>query len=105
LTNDLQDGFEHPTAVERTDERKSGALAGLIASAALAIGTIVAATAVSIGIARADGVGGLIENEGGLFLIALLLGVLFVCSTLSKAMTPKRPHSRQYHSRNYHSRH
>ena len=101
---DRMSGFEHPNAIERSAGRKISAVAGLIASAALAIGTIIAATVVSIGIARADGLATMLDNESGLFLIALLLGVLFIGATVCKAMTPKRPHSRSYHARNHHSR-
>lgn len=70
-------GFAHPTRRELRIERRSGALAGLIATAALAAGTAVAATVVSIGIARASAAGTLLENEGGVFAIALLLGLVF----------------------------
>ena len=39
---------------------------------------IVAVTVVSVGIARADVGGNVIDNESGLFAIALLLGLLFI---------------------------
>ncbi len=71
-------GFEHPTRRQLRDERRSGALAELIATAALALSTIVAATVVSIGIARASAAGALLENEGSVFAIALLLGLVFI---------------------------
>ena len=44
----------------------------------LALCTLVAVTVVSVGIARADVVGNVIDNESGLFAIALLLGLLFI---------------------------
>jgi hypothetical protein len=50
----------------------------LITSLALAMSTLVAATVVSVGIARADVAGNIIDNEGGVFAIALVLGLLFV---------------------------
>jgi uncharacterized membrane protein YphA (DoxX/SURF4 family) len=59
-------------------ERRRVALAALIASAALAVSTIVAATVVSVGIARAGAVDGVIDNEGSLFAVALVLGLLFI---------------------------
>ncbi len=59
-------------------ERGSVAIASLVASAVLALCTIVAATVVSVGIARANAADSVIDNEGGLFAIALLLGLLFI---------------------------
>ena len=55
-------------------ERRTVALAELVAIVALALSTIVAATVVSVGIARADVAGNVIDNEGSLFAVALLLG-------------------------------
>jgi hypothetical protein len=72
-----RNGFEHPTRSQVRNERRSGALAELIATAALALSTIVAATVVSIGIARASA-GALLENEGGIFAVSLLLGLVFI---------------------------
>ena len=60
------------------NERRTVALAELIATVALAFSTIVAATVVSVGIARADVAGNVIDNEGSLFAVALLLGLLFI---------------------------
>ena len=59
-------------------ERHRVALAALVTTATLALATIVAAMAVSVGIARADVIGNVIDNEGSLFAIALLLGLLFI---------------------------
>ncbi len=64
--------------------------AGLLTTAALLVATIIAATAVSAGIARADALGTLIDNEAGVFAIALLLGLMFIASCFTKAMTPRR---------------
>jgi hypothetical protein len=47
-------GFAHPTRRQQARARRSAALAGLIAVVALVASLAVAATAVSIGIARAD---------------------------------------------------
>ena len=59
-------------------EQQTAALAELVASIALAISTVVVATVVSIGIAHADVASNVIDNEGGLFAIALVLGLLFI---------------------------
>ena len=71
-------GFTAPTGHELGNERHTVALAALIATVALAISTIVAATVVSVGIARASVAGNVIDNEGSLFAVALLLGLLFI---------------------------
>jgi len=59
-------------------ESRRVVLAELAAIAGLTIATLVAATAVSVGIARASVVDGVIDNDGTLFTIALLLGLVFV---------------------------
>jgi hypothetical protein len=59
-------------------EQQTVALAELVASVVLALSTIVAATVVSIGIAHADVASNVIDNEGGLFAVALVLGLLFI---------------------------
>ena len=85
-------GFEAPAGRTLGHEHNHVALASLIASAALAFATVVLATVVSVGIARADVVGNVIDNEGGLFAIALLLGLLFIgMSGLTVLSLPHRP--------------
>jgi hypothetical protein len=49
-----------------------------VATVGLALSVLVAATAVSIGVARADVATNVIDNESGLFAVALLLGLLFI---------------------------
>ncbi|MBI3703100.1 MAG: hypothetical protein HY244_04415 [Rhizobiales bacterium] len=71
-------GFTAPPDRTLGQERRRVAVASLIASAALAFATVVVATVVSVGIARANVVGNVIDNESGLFALALLLGVLFI---------------------------
>jgi hypothetical protein len=71
-------GFIAPTDRGLGNERRTVVLAQLVAIAALVISTIVAATVVSVGIARANVVGNVIDNEGGLFVVALVLGLLFI---------------------------
>jgi hypothetical protein len=71
-------GFTAPTDRALGHERRTVALAELVAIIGLALSTIVAATAVSVGIARADVIGGVIDNEGSMFAVALLLGLGFI---------------------------
>ena len=71
-------GFTAPPDRALGHERRHVAIATLIASTALAFATVVAATVVSVGIARADVAGNVIDNEGSLFAVALLLGLLFI---------------------------
>src|SRR5471030_8175 len=71
-------GFTAPAGRHLGHERRTVALAALIASAALAVSTLVAATVVTIGIAYASVADGVIDNEGGLFAAALLLGLIFI---------------------------
>jgi hypothetical protein len=71
-------GFTAPASRALGNERRSVALAELIAILGLALSTIVAATAVSVGIARASVAGNVIDNEGSVFILALLLGVIFI---------------------------
>jgi Na+/pantothenate symporter len=71
-------GFTPPADRALGRERRTVAFAELVASVVLAICTIVAVTAVSVGIARADAVSNLLEYEGSLFAVALVLGLLFI---------------------------
>jgi uncharacterized membrane protein YuzA (DUF378 family) len=59
-------------------QRRNVVIAELVTTIALALCTLVAVTVVSVGIARADVVGNVIDNESSLFAIALLLGLLFI---------------------------
>ena len=79
MRNDIDtSGFTAPNGRALGNERRSVALAELVAIVGLALSTIVAATVVSVGIARANVVGNVIDNEGSLFTIALLLGLIFI---------------------------
>jgi hypothetical protein len=71
-------GFLPPPDRALGHESRTVALAQLLAIAALVISTVVVATVVSVGIAHANVIGGVIDNEGTLFAIALLLGLLFI---------------------------
>jgi hypothetical protein len=73
------------------------ALAELVASLALAASTLIAATVVSIGIARADVASNVIDNEGGLFVVALVLGLLFIgMGGLTILSLPHHPHKKSH---------
>jgi hypothetical protein len=71
-------GFTAPNGRALGNERRTVALIELVAIVGLALSTIVAATVVSVGIARANVVGNVIDNEGSLFTVALLLGLIFI---------------------------
>ena len=70
--------FTPPSGRALGRERRTVALAELVAIVGLALSTIVAATVVSVGIARADVVGNVIDNEGSMFAVALVLGLIFI---------------------------
>ena len=79
MRNDIDSpGFTAPNGRALGNERRTVALAELVAIVGLALSTIVAATVVSVGIARANVVGNVIDNEGSLFAVALLLGLIFI---------------------------
>jgi hypothetical protein len=71
-------GFRAPTQRPLGNERRSVVLAELVATLALAVSTMVTATVLTVGIARASAVDGAIDNEGRLFGAALLLGLIFI---------------------------
>jgi len=71
-------GFAPPAKRQLGTEHRSVAIAEVVASVALILSTLIAVTVISVGVARADVVSGVIDNEGGVFAIALLLGLLFI---------------------------
>ncbi len=71
-------GFGAPTRRPLGHERRTVIVAELVASLALALSTVIAATVLTVGIARANVADGVIGNESGLFGIALLLGLIFL---------------------------
>jgi len=71
-------GFTPPAGRAIGREHRTAVFAELVATLALVFSIVVAATVVSIGVARADVAANVIDNEGGLFAIALLLGLLFI---------------------------
>ena len=89
MRDDLESsGFTALNGHALGNERRRVALAELVAIVGLALCTIVAATVVSVGIARANVVGNVIDNEGSMFTIALLLGVLFIAMGGLTIFTP-----------------
>jgi hypothetical protein len=79
MRNDIDShGFSAPSARALGDKRRSVALTELVTIIGLTLSTIIAATVVTVGMARADVAGNVIDNEGSLFTIALLLGVIFI---------------------------
>lgn len=71
-------GFAEPVERALVKERRGLVLAELFAIGGLVVSTLVAATVISMGVARAGVADGVIDNEGGLFAIALVLGLVFI---------------------------
>jgi uncharacterized membrane protein YphA (DoxX/SURF4 family) len=78
MRKDMDSGFRPPRQRALGNERRSVAIAELLATAALVLCTLMAATVVSVGIARADVADNIIGHEGSLFGIALLLGLVLL---------------------------
>lgn len=83
-------GFTAPPDHRLGQERRTAAVASLVASLVLALCTMVAATVVSVGIARASVGDGVIDNEGTLFVLALVLGLLAFIGIGSISLLPRR---------------
>lgn len=80
-------GFTPPPDRALGRERRAATLAELVATIGIAICTVIAATVVTVGIARADVAGNVLDNEGSLFMIALVLGVAFAAMGGLTALT------------------
>ena len=70
-------GFTPPSGRPLGTERRAVAFAELVAIVGLTLSTIVAATVVSVGIARADVASDVVGHEGSVFGVALVLGLIF----------------------------
>jgi len=91
-------GFTPPAGRALGGERRTTIFAELVATIGLALSVLVAATVVSIGVARADVASNVIDNEGGLFAIALLLGRLFIRMGGLTALSLPHPRHKKTHS-------
>jgi hypothetical protein len=92
-------GFPPPAHGVLGNEHRTPAFAELITSIALILCTLVAATAISVGIARADVASSVIDNESGLFAVALVLGLLFIgMGGLTMLSLPHHSRHRKTHS-------
>ena len=90
-------GFRHPADRPLGGESRTVVLTELVASVALAFSTLIAAAVVSVGIARADVASNVIDNESGVFAIALLLGLLFIgIGGLTMLSLPHHPHKKSH---------
>jgi hypothetical protein len=79
MSNSLENsGFAAPVDRALVSERRGLVLAELATIGGLVASTIVAATVITMGVARAAVADGVIDNEGGLFAVALLLGLIFI---------------------------
>ena len=91
-------GFTSPPARALGGERLYALFAELVATIGLVLSILVAVTALSIGVARADVAANIIDNESGLFAIALLLGLLFIGMGGLTALSARHPSHKKTHS-------
>ncbi len=71
-------GFAAPPERALGRESRHTILAELATIAGLVVSTLIAMTVVTVGIAHASVADGVIDNDGGLFVIALMLGLFFI---------------------------
>jgi hypothetical protein len=91
--NDIstQFGFQHPMRRDRVIKKRGSAAAGLITSIVLLLSIVVAATAVSIGIARAGALTSIGERDGNTLWLAIFLGLVLVgMGGITAAFTTRR---------------
>jgi hypothetical protein len=86
-------GIEQEHRQACAPRHRSIAFVELITTAALALSTAVAVTAVSIGIARADVVGSVAKGNGAPFAVALLIGLLLSAAGALTAIVAAGPRS------------
>jgi hypothetical protein len=70
-------GFSPRAGRKLGRERRTATFAELVATVGLMLSTIIAATVVTAGIARADVATNILDNETGLFALSLIIGGLF----------------------------
>jgi len=90
-------GFAAPVERALVTERRSRVMAELFAIGGLVVSTLVAATVISIGVARAGAADGVIDNEGSLFAAALVLGLVFIAAVGGASLLPPREPRRHRH--------
>jgi hypothetical protein len=66
-----------PPAFRPLGERRSLAIAELVATAALTLGTLVAASVITVGMARADTANALAPHHTSLTAVALMMALVF----------------------------
>ena len=90
-----QMGFTPPPRRKLGRERRMTMLAELVATVGLAAGTLVAATVITAGIARADGLAALPGQHTSIVAVAVLLALLLAgmggLTALSLATSRRRP--------------
>ncbi len=85
-------GFQHPMRRDRVLKKRGHAFAGLITSIALLLSIVVAATAVSIGIARAGALATVAQSDANPLALAAFLGlVLAGMGGITAAVTTRHP--------------
>jgi hypothetical protein len=88
-------GAEHELRQAYAGWHRSTAFVELITTAALALSTAVAVTAVSFGIARADVMAGVAKGGGGSLAVAVLLALLLSATGALTALRPSASGSDQ----------
>lgn len=71
-------GFHHPVRNARPLTKRKIAIAHLVMTAALVIGIVVAATAVTFGMARADTLNAVATGPDGMLPLTMLIGTLLI---------------------------
>ncbi len=90
-------GFAAPVERALDTERRGRVVAALFAIGGLVVSTLVAATVISIGVARAGVADGVIDNEGSLFAAALVLGLVFIVAVGGVSLLPPSEPRRHRH--------
>ena len=86
-------GFAPP--IERGRGHEYRTVAELIATAALALSTVLVAIVLSVGMARATPAGASIDDAGSVVAVALLLGLVFAGTVAVTALTRSAGRSRR----------
>ena len=73
----IETGFTPPTARPLGTERHAVALAELMATIGIALGTVIAGTVVGVGIAHAEIVRSLAPRDGSIFAVASIVLLIF----------------------------